>query len=162
MNFGGAASAFSQIPIDWLIIAVFFITVTVDAVRAGSVRACAFALSLPVSFFLFQLIPQTIVLGPLTAAFQSPIEKAVIFLILEVVLFVCVHQMLFSYDRYSSVFSAVVAGLSATVVVLVIWIQIPALQSLWHFDGQVQTIFGGSYSFLWLIASYLGLAFIGS
>lgn len=162
MDLGGAFSAVSQIPIDWLIAGVFFIVVAADALRAGCARACALAISFPLSSLLFQLIPQTALVGAVAGQFQNSIEQALLFIILEVVLFVCVYQMLFAYDRYGSLVSTAVAGLAATIVVLVVWTQTPVLQSLWHFDSQMQNIFGASYRFLWLVGAYLALAFVGS
>lgn len=162
MDFGGAYSAFSQIPLDWLIIAVLFIVIAADALRGGTNRAAALALSFPVSYVLFQMIAHTFLLDMFIGQFSATIEQAVVFAILETIVFVCVHQMLFSYDRYSSLISATVAGLAAVIVVLVIWMQMPLLQSIWHFDGQIQAVFGASYAFFWIVGSYLALAFIGS
>lgn len=162
MDFGGAFSAFSHVPIDWLIVGVFFLIVTADAMRAGAIRAAAISLSFPLSALLYQMIPHTILLSTISSQFSSAIEQALLFAILEVVVFVCVHQMLSSFNSYASLFSAVVSGLCATIVVLVIWTQMPILQSVWHFDSTIQAIFGASYRFFWIIASYLLLAFIGA
>ena len=162
MDFGSVSSTVSAVPVDWIVIGAFFIIVSADALRAGSVRACALALSFPLTFLLFQILPQTFLLSPTLASFSSPLAQAVVFLILEAILFVCLHKMLASFDVYTSFHSAVVSGFAATVVVLVVWTQTPALQSLWHFTPQLQSIFGASYRFYWLIAAYLLLAFVGS
>jgi hypothetical protein len=162
MNFSGAFSAFSHIPIDWLIIGVFFIVVFTDAVRAGSIRAAAISLSFPLSALLYQMIPQTVLLSTISGQFSSTIEQALIFAILEVVIFVCVHQMLSSFNAYASIFSATVSALCATVVVLVVWTQVPVLQSVWHFDATIEAVFGASYHFFWITGAYLLLAFVGS
>lgn len=157
-----AFSTFSQIPIDWLLIGVFFVLVAADALRAGSTHATALSVSLPVSLFLYSTLSKTIIIGSFLGQANSSIAQAAIFLILEVILFVCINQMLYSFEHFTSLLSSTVAAFAATVVVLVIWLQVPALQSLWHFDGQIQTIFGASYSFFWLIAAYLALAYAGS
>lgn len=162
MNLQSALSAFSGVPADWIIIGALFIIVTADAVRAGSVRAAAIALSFPLAAVLYQLIPGTVVLSAIAKQFPTSIEQAALFAIIEIVVFVCIHQMLFSYDRYSSVLSAGVCGLAAVIAVLVVWTETPVLQSLWHFDTQIQAIFGSSYRLFWLVGSYLALAFVGS
>jgi hypothetical protein len=162
MNFGASFSAFSHIPIDWLIIGIFFVVVFTDAVRAGSIRAAAISLSFPLSAFLYQMIPQTTLFSTISGQFSSSLDQALLFAILEAVVFVCVHQMLSSFNAYASIFSATVSALCATVVVLVIWTQMPVLQSVWHFDSTIQVIFGASYRLFWIIASYLALAFIGA
>jgi hypothetical protein len=162
MDLSNLLSVVSSIPVDWLVIGVFFVLVAADALRAGSTRAAALSISLPITLFLFQMIPQTVLLGSLSGQFHSSLEQAIIFFVLEAVLFVCLNHMLFSFDQYTSLLSSFVAAFVATVVVLVVWTQVPALQSLWHFDPQVQAIFGDPYRFLWLIFSYLALAFAGS
>src|SRR5579859_4360250 len=118
MDFHGAYAALSQIPIDWLIIGVFFVIVFADAIRVGSVRAASLALSFPISALMFQMIPQTFFLSTLSDQFPHNIEQALIFAILEVIIFVCLHQMLYSFDAYTSLTSAAVCALAATVAVL--------------------------------------------
>jgi hypothetical protein len=162
MDLQGAASALSGIPLDWIVIGAFFIIVLADALRAGSTRAAALSLSLPIAYFLYQMVSQTALLGSLTAPFSGEIAQAIIFAVIEAVLFVCCHQMFFSYDRSTSLFSAAIAGFAATAVVLVVWTETPVLQSLWHFGPVVGSIFGASYRFFWLIAAYFALAFVGS
>lgn len=162
MDFGGAFSSLSQIPIDWMIIGVFFIIVFVDAIRTGSIRAASLAVSFPLTAYLYQMLAQTALFSSVAAQFKTNLEQALIFAILEVVIFVCLHQMLRSFDTYTSIMSAAVCGLAATMAVLAAWTGVPVLQSIWHFDPLIQTIFGASYRFLWLLAAYLALAFIGS
>lgn len=162
MNLGSAYYVISMVPLDWIVIGAFFVIVAVDALRSGSVRACALALSFPLASILFQITSQTAGIGSVLTQFSGLVAQAVIFLIIEVVVFVCLHRMLMSYDRYKSFLSATVSGFAATVVVLTIWVQLPSLQSLWHFSPQIQHIFGSSYRFFWIIAAYLALAFVGS
>jgi hypothetical protein len=161
MDFGSSLNVLESIPVDWIIIGVFFLLVAADALRGGSSHAMAFCLSLPISLLIFQSITKTIALGALDAQMQLPLEQAVLFLIIEAVLFVCVNQMLFSFEHYTSLLSSSVAAFASTIVLLVVWIQIPVLQSIWHFGPQIQIIFGQSYRLFWLLASYLALAFIG-
>ena len=162
MDFGSSLNILESIPVDWIIIGVFFLLVAADSLRAGSGHAIAFSLSLPISFFIFEAIPQTAFFGALGAQFTLPLEQAILFLVIEAVLFVCLNQMLFSFEHYTSLLSSAVAGFAATIVLLIVWVQVPALQSLWHFGPQVIAIFGASYRFFWLIGSYLALAFVGS
>jgi hypothetical protein len=162
MDFGSVSSAFSQIPLDWILVVIFFVVIAADALRAGPVRAGAIAISLPLSALLYQMIPQTVLLSSISSQFPKSFEQALLFAILEIILFVCFNQLLYSFESHSSLLSAVVCGLCATVVVLVVWTQVPVLQSLWHFDSQIVAIFGASYRFFWLIGSYLALAFIGA
>ncbi|HEV3245109.1 MAG TPA: hypothetical protein VG102_02025 [Candidatus Paceibacterota bacterium] len=162
MNFSSAYSALSHAPIDLLIIGIFFLLVAADALRAGSIRAAALALSLPLSSLLYQMVAQTVLLSTIVGQFSKGFEQAILFFLIEAVLFVCLHQMLSSFERYTSLLSAVVSGLAATVVVLVVWTQTPVLQSVWHFGPQIEALFGAPYRFFWFMASYLALAFLAS
>jgi len=54
---------------------------------------------------------------------------------------------------------AVFAGIAVTALVVLAWIQIPALDAVWHFGDQVQAAFAESYRFWWLIVSLAALAF---
>jgi|SRR5665213_218668 len=162
MDFQGALSALSAIPLDWIVIAAFFIIVSADALRSGSAHASALALSLPITSFLFKLVPQTILIGSLTASFKSEIEQVIIFAIIEAILFVCFNQMFLTYDGYTSLFSAAISGLAATIVLVAVWVQVPILESLWRFDPSILGIFGTSYVFLWFLLAYFALAYVGS
>ncbi|HTR19016.1 MAG TPA: hypothetical protein VMH91_03520 [Candidatus Paceibacterota bacterium] len=161
MDFQGATSAISSVPLDVLVIGIFFLIVSADSLRSGPTRATALALSLPITLYLFQIVPKTILVGSLTASFKGEIGQLVIFLVIEAILFVCFHQMFFAYDRYSSLLNAAIAGAAATAVLVVVWIQTPVLSSLWQFGPHMQFVFGNSYSFFWFILAYFALAYVG-
>ncbi len=162
MDFAGAYSAISQVPVDWLVSGLIFIIVSADALRCGSIRAGAIAISLPLATFLYPMLSLTIGLSAITGHFQSQLAQDISFLVLEAILFACVHQMLYSFDRSASFLLAMLCGLAATIVVLVVWAQSPILESIWHLSPPLQTVFGQSYRFLWLLGSYLALAFVSS
>jgi len=162
MDLSAIYSVFSHVPVEWIVIGAFFLLIVADALRAGSVRAASLALSFPITGMLMQMIAQTALLSTVVGQLKNNIEQVILFAIIEAVIFVCVHQMLYSFDPYTSLVSSIVCGLAASVVVLVVWVETPALNAIWQFDPNIQAIFGHSFGFFWLIASYLALAFIGS
>ena len=149
----------SGIPTDWLIIASILILFIVFSVVRGTTYATALSLSLPISLLLYQSISKGAFIGGIAAGFSSPIAQSVLFLIIAALLFVLTNQAIASFDTPSSVVSGIAAGLAALIVLVVIWMQIPVLQSLWHFTVQLESVFAGAYAFWWLIAAYVLLAF---
>lgn len=160
MNLDAISGFFSYIPIDWIIIAVFAIFVGFDTVRSGSGRAVALALSLPAALFLTDALPHASILSGLTEQFSSLVLKAVLFGVVFVSTYLLVRRMSASYRTGSGeVMQSLMAGAAAIAVVVVVWLQVPELQSVWLFGPQVQAVFGEAYRFWWIIASYAILGF---
>ncbi len=157
-------AVFSQFPIDWAIVIVFFIIVTFDALRSGPSRAATISLAWPIALFAFGLLPQTFLIGKifLTIQSQSPIAQAAVFLILLVGFFALIYRTTHIFGSSNGFLFALLAGMSATIITITLWLQEPALQVIWHFGPQIQMIFGGAYTLFWLIGSYIALAFIKS
>jgi hypothetical protein len=89
--------------------------------------------------------------------------QAALFVVIFAIFFVLLHRMLYNLGSFSGGFLfSLLSGISATAVIIAMWIQEPALQSIWHFGSQVTTTFSGSYTLLWLLGAYLILAFVKS
>lgn len=161
MNLDAVTGFFSHVPTDWIIIAVFAIFVGFDTVRSGSGRAVALALSLPAALFLTDTLPHASILTGLTEQFSSPVLKAVLFGIVFVATYLLVRRMSASYRTGSGeVMQSLMAGTAAIAVVVVVWLQVPELQSVWSFGPQVQAVFGEAYRFWWIALSYTTLALV--
>jgi hypothetical protein len=153
----------AHIPIDWIVIVVFALLLTFDAMRSGSGRASVIAVTFPIAAFLSNLLPHTIVIGSVITSLKTPYVQAGIFLILFAIIFIMLHRIIYNLGGISrGLFFSLLAGLSATIVAVVMWLQVPALTALWHFSSPVQSIFGASYAIFWLIGAYLILAFVRS
>ncbi len=145
-------------PNDWIILGALAILVSLDALRSGSARAASIALSLPVTLLLVTAIPHTFFLGPLTAQFSSPAVLAITFLVILTAMYFMVHRTVFTFSDGGAIIQSLIIGMVAVVVLVVVWLQVPALESLWHFEPQVQEVFGPAYRFWWLVAAFFGLA----
>lgn len=157
------ANSLSSIPTDWIVIVSFAILIAFDAVRSGTSRACALALSLPVTLFLISELPHAKVLSGIIGQFATPTLKAVLFGIIFVVAYILVRRMNASYRNNSGAsIQAVIAGIATVAVVVVVWLQVPELQSIWHFGAQVQSVFGEAYRFWWVVGAFVALAFVES
>ncbi|HUO50754.1 MAG TPA: hypothetical protein VMU25_04300 [Candidatus Paceibacterota bacterium] len=162
MDFHSAFSALSIIPTDWIIIACAFILIAADALRGGSMRAASIALALPIALYLFSSIPQTFFLGNFAKQLSNPYAQAGMFAFLAAIIFICIHQMILTFDISSSFTSSAISALAAVILILVVWVQLPALGQIWHFGPLIQSIFGEQYRAFWIVGSYLALAFVGS
>ena len=161
MNLDAVMSIFSGIPTDWLIVGVFALLAAFDAVRAGARRICLLALALPATVLLVESLPGTAFLGSIAEQFSTPMLGAILFFIVLVIMYVIVGRIGISWGgEAGQTLQAALAGVAAAALVVTFWIQVPALDSIWHFGTQVQDIFGESYRFFWLLGSYASLAFV--
>ena len=162
MDFSAWGSTFSALPMDWIIIAILIALIALDTLRSGTARAAALMLSLPAALFLTGVLPKAALIGPASAQFTAPLAQVAIFVIIFGALYIVAHRTIFSYSEGAPVIQAIITGLAATIVLVVVFLQVSALQSLWSFGPQVQAVFGEAYRFWWLLLSYAALAFVRS
>lgn len=163
MDFDAIIATLSALPIDWVIIAGFAILASFDVMRAGPGRISALALALPVALLLTSTFPRAAFLEQVAIQAATSLLSGIVFLIFAVALFFLLRRMDTSYGiEYGQPMQSVLAGCAATAILVVVWLEVPALQSLWQFGSDVQTIFGEGYRFWWLIGSYASLAFVRS
>lgn len=155
-------SSLSHISADWLIIAILVIVFTVDALRSGSGRAAALALSLPIASVFFSGLSKTALVAPLFAATQSPLSQAIIFVLLSVGLYLILNRIMPRYDDISSwsPLLGVLAGVAAAIAILVTWVHLPFLAAIWQFHAPIPFLFDDPFRLWWLLASFLALAFV--
>ena len=154
------ASILAQWPIDWILIGAFAAFAALDGIRSGPTRATSLMLSLPAALLLIDKLPDAIFLGPLAAQFTTPLAQAGLFAIVTVALFFVIHRVIFTFSNGLAPLQALIAGLAAAIVLVVIWLQVPGLESVWNFGDQVQAVFGEAYRFWWLAGSYIALAIV--
>ncbi len=147
---------------DWIFIFAFAVITALDAMRTGPARATALVLSLPASLLVMQQLPQAFFLGGLFAQFTSPLAQLAIFGAIAVLLYIATHRLIFTFSNGIGPIQALMVGFASTAVLLIVWFQVPALDGLWHFGNQVQTVFGEAYRFWWLVGSYITLAAVRS
>ncbi len=162
MDFPAWGTIFSHWPVDWFIIGAVAAFLALDALRSGSARAASLAVSLPVTLFVLEALPKALFVGPMIAGLTSPSEQLIIFVVLFVATYIATHRIIFTFSGGGGVIQALIAGIAAAAVLVVVWLQVPGLQSIWHFGDQVQAIFGEAYRFWWLVLAYAGLAFVRS
>ena len=60
-----ATDFFSHWPTDWIILGALAAFIAFDSLRNGSARAATLAVVAPLALLLVNLLPQTIILGPI-------------------------------------------------------------------------------------------------
>lgn len=162
MDLSSISSILAHWPMDWILIFAFAVLSALDAMRTGPARATALVLSLPASLLVMQQLPQAFFLGGLFAQFTSPVAQLAMFGAIAVLLFIATHRLIFTFSNGIGPIQALVVGLAATAVLLIVWLQVPSLDVLWHFGDQIHTVFGVAYRFWWLVGSYVVLAAVRS
>lgn len=152
----------SGVPSDWIIIGSIAILITIFSMLRGTSIATALSLSLPVAVTLFSVAPNAFLLGSIVRQFHAGLPQALVFLAIEIILLILFIRATMSFSESSSPLAGILVGVSTTVVLVCIWMQVGSLASIWHFSSQTQNIFGSSYELWWLIVAYIGIAFARS
>ena len=163
MGIESLSTLVTQWPTDWILIGACAALAAFDALRGGSGRVAAAALALPTALLLYEKLPATAYLGPFIAQFASPLAQGALFAVIFVALYLFIRRIVGLWgESDGGPVQALIAGIACATVVVTTWMQVPALDSVWHFGPQVQLIFGEAYRFWWLLISFAGLAYVRS
>lgn len=153
----------SHPPVDWLILLFVFVVILIDALRSGTGRAAALSVALPLTIFVSDIAHHATILGTILAKFSTQPMQATIFGVLFCVVFFLTYRIMYAWGgAVVPPTVAIVGSLSATIIALVMWLQVPALQLVWNFGPTIQSLFGTGYAFWWLISGFLLMAFVRS
>ena len=142
MDLGAITGTFASIPMDWIILGAFALLAAFDVVRAGSRRVTTLALALPVALLLFTALPKAAVLGAVVAGLSISHAQALFFVALVVIMYVLIGRIGISYGSGpGQPIQAAVAGVALAAVTAVVWLDVPSLDTIWHFGAQVQSLF---------------------
>ena len=160
MDAGSFSGILANLPTDWILLGVLAVITALDVLRSGSTRAATVAIVAPLTLLVTATLPGAVIAGPVSQQFTQPAAEALLFGVIFIILFLFVYRILNTFSENGGVVQASITGVAAVAVLVVVWLQVPALQSLWQFGPQVQMVFGESYRFWWLVAAYAGLAFV--
>ncbi len=161
MDFGSIGGVATNIPVDWFIIAAFTLIFAFDAWKSGSSRVCAIALALPVAMLLMSMLSEAFIVGSFAQELTTPVLGVVLFFILFAATYLLMRRIDYAYGGETGrPLQAVITGFACAAILVVIWLEVPALSALWQFGSSVTTIFGEAYRFWWILASYATLAFV--
>ena len=149
-------------PTDWVIITAVMILVALESFRAGTTRAAVLALSLPIALYMYESLAKAYFIAPLIQKITMPYGKAAVFGVLFVAVFFFVTRIVSSFDIGSGAVPAVFSAVSSVILLLLVWVQIPALQEVWKFGPALDTAFGDPFRFFWALGALGLLAFARS
>jgi hypothetical protein len=146
------------IVIGGLILVAFF-----AVLRSGTGQATALALAFPFAALLYSEVPGTYLLGPTLEKISMQGTQAAVFGILFVVSLFLLYRIASCYDSLTggSVIG-VLAGFSVAILLIVTWLQIPALSALHELTPPLPQIFAASYRLYWTLGALMLLAFVRS
>ena len=163
MNLGFLETLVTQWPTDWVILGTFAVIVALDAVRSGSNRACALSLTFPLALLTLGTISQTVFVTSFAEQLLTPLASAALFGGALLLLYVFMRRIIgFWTDSRQGALQALIAGVACTAIVVVVWLQVPALDTIWHFSNTVHATFGQSYRLWWYLGSFAALAYVRS
>ena len=149
----------SLLPMDWVILALFAVVVTIVTLRAGTQYAVAFSLAAPMVVFIYNALPWTAFVGQYTSRFVQPSVQAIFVGFLLITLLALIYRMMpYSGVTGSLPIQAILAGFAAAVILAVVLLQFPALSVFIQPSPLMHTVFGPAYGVFWIIAAYLSLA----
>ncbi len=154
-------SFFSSVPLDYFILGGIVLFIALDSLRSGIGRACAIAVALPLSMLLYPLLKSAILLGSATFLFATPISQALTFGGVLVLSYFLARRMGLEFidGGMGEPIQAIIAGISIAIIFTVIWLQLPALDTLWHFNDQITALFAEKFRLWWLFGAYAALTF---
>ncbi|MBI5456575.1 hypothetical protein HY969_02445 [Candidatus Kaiserbacteria bacterium] len=160
MELGTVTNFFSGVPADWIIIACIAAVFLIDALRVGSGRIAAFGISATLAVQVSAALGGAAFLGALSTQFSTPVLQAALFVVILIAVFLLIRRIAMDYgETGGQPIQALFAAVAASALVLLAWVQVPALHSVWDFGGGVKSMFGEAYRFWWLIGSLAALAF---
>ena len=149
-------------PSDWIIITAVMLLVALESFRAGTARAAALGLSLPIALYLFEALQKAYLLSALLEKIPVSYGKAIIFAVLFVVVFFFVGRIISSFDVGGGAVPAVLSSAAAVIFLILVWSQVSALHDVWHFGVAIETAFGDQFRFFWATGALGILAFARS
>ncbi len=151
---------FLALPADWIIISSFALVLLIDALRVGSSRISTLAIAALLSLLIESAVTSAAFLGPVVAQLSTPVLQAAFFGILFVLTYILIRRVFIDYgELHGQPLQAIFAAIAVTIIIVVVWLQVPALDAVWHFGDQVRAVFSEAFRFWWLLVSLAALAF---
>jgi len=150
----------TAVPLDWFILGGLLILLSLDSLRSGIGRAAALAVALPIGYLLYSLVGSAAFVSTM-GILASPLSQAITFGVLVILSYFMARRMGLDFidGGMGEPIQALIASAAAVVILAVIWLQIPALDSVWTFGAQLKAIFAESFRLWWLLGAYVALAF---
>lgn len=150
----------TPLSLDWVIVAVVAVLLVFDCMRKGSGRAATLVFAALTASFTAQALTSAAYMRPVIAQLTTPSLQAGMFIGIFFFAYVLARRIFPDFGEDSAnPLSALLGGLAATAILVVVWLATPQLSALWQFGSHVLAIFGEAYRFWWLLAGLALLSF---
>ncbi len=157
---GNATDIFTSVPIDIFGIGAIVLLLGIDAIRNGVGRTAAFSVALPLALFMHSLLSSAFLVGSLSFFTSSPMAVALTLLGFIAVSYHFARRVGLEYvDGGRGLVQGIFAAVAATALLIVVWLQVPAFDALWHLSDPIRALFAEQYRLWWLLGSYVILVF---
>jgi hypothetical protein len=151
---------FSGWPVEWPIFGLIAALLSLESFSSGSTRTSSISIAFPLTFIIFQWLPNTFLLSTIMLQLTTPAALSAVFGIIFIGMYFVIHRLLFAFGSGGGdVPQSLISGFATTVILIVFWIQTPGLKELWSFNSQVQLVFNESVRVWWLAGAFAALAY---
>jgi hypothetical protein len=163
MSFQAIIHAVSNIPIDWLVIVAVIVLAIVSTMMWGTGKATALSLAFPFAALLYSEVPDAFILGDALGKLTAPLTQTIVFAVILTIALFALFRITTSFDMLSrGLLLGVFSGIALVILLIVTWLQVPALESLYPLSNPLPAVFAVAYRFWWTLAALSILAFVRS
>ena len=149
--------------LDFIVIGGLVILAILVMMRSGTGHATALALALPMTALLYSAVPSAALVGPFLEKMNAPGMDAVVYGLLFIVTVILIYRIVTCYDSLTggSVLG-ILTGISVSILLIVTWLQIPALHDLYQLSHPLPMIFAEQFRLYWTIVALGILSYVRS
>lgn len=160
MEVGHLGNFFTSLPADWIIIGSFALLMFIDALRVGSARISTLAIAALITLLINESVAKAAFFGSVSLALSTPVLQAIFFTFVYMLIYFLIRRIYIDYgELHGQPLQAFFAAIAVSALIILVWVQVPALNYIWNFGGQVQAVFGETYRFWWILLGLAALAF---
>jgi hypothetical protein len=155
------ASSYSFMPVDLIVLVIAAILMTLLTLRFGASLGIALAISLPFALYIYTQLGNLAAVQPYITQYSTGYSGAGVFAAIALIMTVLIYKMTSSVDDVGSrPLAALMTALASVIVIIAVWVQVPALSDVWVFGSTVQFVVRQGYEWLLILGAYLFFAFV--
>ncbi|KKW18999.1 MAG: hypothetical protein UY63_C0025G0002 [Parcubacteria group bacterium GW2011_GWA2_51_10] len=159
MSLTSVMNFFSGLPLDFVVIAGVLVLVFFATLRKSS-RAVVLALAFLTAIPLQEAAAHSGIIKKIYT--QTQYAELLLVVLVLLASYILIARILGNGVGAPQMVPRLVGAVAATVIVVVVWLEIPVLDSLWHFSDQMRAVFGESSRLWWILGSLVALAYARS
>ncbi len=163
MDISSITASLFGLSVDFVVIGGLVLLAVIVMMRSGTGHATALALSFPMAALLYSAVPSAYMIGPFLEKMDAPGMDAVVYGLLFVLTVTLIYRIVTCYDSLTGgSILGILTGISVTILLIVTWLQIPALSELYQLTPPLPMIFAEQFRLYWTIAALGLLSYVRS